>query len=197
MSFNPKGQYYQFNSQGRREVYVQAGQLYNSKNENLYDQFARDKSRFDEDDYRRNWTFIDWMNYNSYAMNTELRDIMVDQQVAEMQKAELEEVHAKANALRSELREKSERELYKHRQEVEAHLLPPVVPNANLEPIKPAFLTSVEKKLFGVEEPATSSAPKDPFEGIDLDKGDPVDWGEAAPAAAVAMPTTVRAKVRK
>lgn len=201
MSFDPKGQYLLFNSTGRREVFLQAGRMYNTKGQDLYDQYVRDKERFPEGDNRKNWTIIDWINHNRYAMNAELRTRMIEQQVAESQKEELERLQAKAQQMRAQMMAESEAELFKHQSELEAHLLPAVPESPEAPPIKPAFLTSVEQKLFGNPEPTARPA-EDPFEDIlsddtsDFDSDVSVGGVKLNPATKPKS-TTIKAKVSR
>ena len=176
MSFNPKGQYQLFNSMGRREVYVQAGKMYNTKHEDLMEKFTASRGSYPDGDHRKNWTIIDWMNHNLYAMNPELRTRMIEQQVAEAQREKLERLQAEAQQMRATMMAESEAELYRHQRELEEHLLPSIPPSPEAPPIKPAYLTSIEQKLFGGGDVAPA-APADPFDDILSD--DTSDYDEA------------------
>lgn len=163
--FNPKGQYLRYSGGNRREVYLQAGKLYNIKHEPLK-------------------ADLNWLEQNGYAMNAELRNEVVRQQATLRHQKELEAIQAKIAAETARLMAEQEAEINEHYKELSYSAPPPSPKRRQHEEIK---LTSVEKRLLNLPDPEPEQSDEedeeedaDLFQEGDLDSVGPIVEDEPA-----------------
>lgn len=157
-TFNPKGKYMKFAGGNRKEVFVQEGHLFNAMHQALP-------------------TDLRWLDQKGYAMNAELRKEVVRQQTVkkyQARKAQLEREIAEETARVQALQDQELSELYDG-EEKDHYDAPPPSPKA-LEKSS-VVLTSVEKKLAGIEE----DVPEVDLSDEDDDEEDLISDGDLAP----------------
>lgn len=188
--FDNKGQYITYAGEKRALVHIQDGYLFNEAGEDLTYLYQNDpdKARFKN--------ILYWMNFQGYAMNSELRQQVVKMRRRQELEARMAEEMARLERVQQEELQSLERELEEARRRERMRGLGPIPPDPQDRVIEELELSDTEEKVLGDLTPKYDTQMPPLEEDEDFAEGDFAAAAEEDPILAP-KPATVRKGAKK
>ena len=172
--FDPKGLWNKYggHQEGLKAVYVQGGRMYSETGKDLLEEYRTTLTNCAASDPRRKMTFIDWVHRSGYIVTTDLRSLMVAQQVEEIQRAKYQALREETEKMRKQMMKDTVQELEAHAASIDKSFNSPMFVQES-EEIPGLELTEAEKAIYATLAPKAEPEfdPEWVFQGDGLEDG--------------------------